>query len=85
MTMKRIHINQAVIRKNHKTERNDAVSTGNSSKWKQYGREGRIPGPSILVCAGPGSTRKPFSLGARVRIRTACEVPIIVGQEDGWS
>lgn len=78
MTLKRIHVNQAVIRRNHKTGSNDPVLTVKSSKTNRYAHEVEILGPSKLVYAGPGGVRKPLSCGARVWIETESDVLIRV-------
>jgi hypothetical protein len=74
MTITRVHVNQSVIRRNHKTGADEPVLTVKSGKSNRYAHEVEILGPSRLVYAGAGSARKPLSCGARVWIETEAEV-----------
>lgn len=67
---KRIHINQHVIRANHKTGANDPPITVKTYSANCYGHEVRIEGPSTVVY----SPTKALSCGARVWVETEAEV-----------
>ena len=68
--MKRIHINQHIIRRNHKTGEREPVITVKEGKSNEYAHAVEINGPSKLVY----SPDKPLSCGARVWIETDSEV-----------
>lgn len=68
--MKRIHINQHIIRRNHKTGEREPVITVKEGKTNEYAHAVEINGPSKLVY----SPDKPLSCGARVWIETDSEV-----------
>lgn len=74
MTVTRVHVNQAIIRRNHKTGGDEPVLTVKNGTSNRYAHEVEIMGPSRLVYAGAGSARKPLSCGARVWIETDAEV-----------
>lgn len=81
MTKHRIHVNQAVIRANHKSGENKPVLTVKSGKLNRYAHEVVILGPSRVVYAGGGSGRKPLSCGARVWVETESEL-ILTGESN---
>ena len=68
--MKRIHINQHVIRANKKNGTNDPVITVKDSKRNVYADRVEIGGPSTVIY----SPDKPLSCGARVWIETTAPV-----------
>lgn len=70
MALKRIHVNQAVIRRNLKTGASDPAITVKTSTANRYAREVEILGPARLVSASPETGRKPLSCGARIWIET---------------
>ena len=76
--MKRIHINQHVIRKNQKTGERNPVITVKEGRTNRYAHSVEINGPSRLVY----SPDKPLSCGARVWIETESEV-VLAGKEGG--
>jgi len=67
-----IHVNQHVIRSNHKTGSREPVITVKQGKKNTYAHEVEILGPSRVVY----SPDKPLSCGARVWIETTSEVDI---------
>jgi len=67
-----IHVNQHVIRSNHKTGVLEPVITVKQGKKNTYAHEVEILGPSRVVY----SPDKPLSCGARVWIETTSEVLI---------
>lgn len=67
-----IHINQHVIKRNHKTGEREPVITVKTYKDNQYGHFVRINGPCILRYE-PDS---PLSCGARVWIETESPVEV---------
>ena len=81
MTKHRIHVNQSVIRANHKNGENKPVLTVKSGKLNRYAHEVVILGPSRVVYAGDGSGRKPLSCGARVWVETESEL-IVRGEPE---
>jgi hypothetical protein len=81
MAVTRIHVNQAVIRSNHKTGSNAPVLTVKSGRSNRYAHAVEILGPSRVVYAGQGSGRKPLSCGARVWIETDAEVLLTGGTD----
>jgi hypothetical protein len=64
--IKRIHINQHVIRSNKKNNKDDPVITVKTSKENYYAEEVVIKGDSKVVY----SPDKPLSCGAKVWIET---------------
>lgn len=68
--IKRIHINQHVIRANKKNNESNPVITVKCSKGNFYGHEVEIGGPSKVVY----SPDKPLSCGAKVWIHTHADV-----------
>ena len=68
--LKRIHINQHIIRSNKKHNLNEPVITVKSSKSNNYAHEVEIKGPSKVIY----SPNKPLSCGAKVWIETTAEV-----------
>jgi hypothetical protein len=70
--LKRIHINQHVIRSNAKTGENKPCITVKTSNSNTYGSSVRILGESTVVY----SPDKPLSCGAKVWIETNAEVEI---------
>ena len=73
MSIKRIHVNQHIIKSNKKHNRKDPVLTVKTSKANTYGHEVVIHGPSKVVY----SPDKPLSCGARVWIETESKVDVI--------
>lgn len=67
-----IHVNQHVIRSNHKTGNRGPVLSVKQGKKNTYAHEVEILGPSCVVY----SPDKPLSCGARVWIETTSEVII---------
>lgn len=80
MTLTRIHVNQAIIRRNLKTGDDEPTLTVKSGKSNRYAHEVEILGPSRLVAARRG--RNPLSCGSRVWIETNSEV-ILHRDDDG--
>ncbi len=72
MTIKRIHVNQHVVRKNNKTGEREPVLTVKEGKKNTYGHSVTVHGPSKVVY----SPDKPLSCGARVWVETTAEVEI---------
>tara|TARA_B100000886_G_scaffold43032_1_gene26403 strand:+ start:518 stop:742 length:225 start_codon:yes stop_codon:yes gene_type:complete len=72
MVKKRIHINQHVIRSNHKTGERKPCITVKTSKSNDYGHSVEILGDSKIVY----SPDKPLSCGAKVWIETTADVVI---------
>ena len=68
--MKRIHVNQHVIRSNKTKGLENAPITVKSGKKNVYGKSVSISGPSQVVYQ-PG---KPLSCGARLWIETTSDV-----------
>ena len=68
--LKRIHVNQHIIRSNKKHNLNEPVTTVKSSKSNNYAHEVEIKGPSKVIY----SPSKPLSCGAKVWIETTAEV-----------
>ena len=73
MGIKRIHVNQHIIKSNKKHNRKDPVLTVKTSKTNTYGHEVVIHGPSKVVY----SPDKPLSCGAKVWIETQNRVETI--------
>ena len=67
-----VHVNQHVIKKNHKTGGREPVLTVKTYKSNQYAHEVSIKGDSKVVY----SPDKPLSCGARVWIETQSPVEI---------
>ena len=65
-----IHINQHVIKSNHKNNKRDPVITVKTYKSNNYGHQVDILGPSKVIY----SPDKPLSFGAKVWIETDAEV-----------
>jgi len=61
-----VHVNQHIIRANHKTGARDPVLTVKQGRTNRYAHEVRIDGPSKVVY----SPDKPLSCGARVWIES---------------
>ncbi len=72
MTIKRIHINQHIIRRNAKTGDREPVITVKEGKKNTYGQSVTVHGPSKVVY----SPDKPLSCGAKVWVETAAEVEV---------
>jgi len=68
--LKRIHINQHIIRRNKRTGENEPPITVKTSKSNDYFHSVEIDGPSKLVY----SPDKPLSCGARLWIETYSDV-----------
>jgi hypothetical protein len=71
--LKRIHINQHVIRANAKNGTDDPVITVKTSIGNDYAHEVHIDGPSTVVY----SPDKPLSCGAKVWIETTSVVELV--------
>ena len=69
----KIHINQHVIKSNHKNNKKDPVITVKTYKSNNYGHQVDILGPSKVIY----SPDKPLSCGAKVWIETDSEVIVI--------
>ena len=69
----KIHINQHVIKSNHKNNKRDPVITVKTYKSNNYGHQVDILGPSKVIY----SPDKPLSCGAKVWIETDSEVIVI--------
>jgi hypothetical protein len=72
MTIKRIHVNQHVIRRNKKTGERKPVITVKEGKSNTYGHSVTVHGPSTVVY----SPDKPLPCGAQVWVETTAEVDI---------
>ena len=70
--MKRIHVNQHIIKRNNKTGEREPVITVKEGRKNTYARSVEILGPSRVVY----SPEKPLSCGAKVWIETDAEVKI---------
>jgi hypothetical protein len=68
--MKRIHINQHIIRSNHKTGERNPVITVKEGRNNTYAHSVQVNGPSVVVY----SPDKPLSCGAKVWIETDADV-----------
>ena len=69
----KIHINQHVIKANHKNNKRDPVITVKTYNSNNYGHQVDILGPSKVIY----SPNKPLSCGAKVWIETDSEVIVI--------
>ena len=67
---KRIHVNQHIIRKNHKTGEREPVLTVKTYKDNTYCHEVLVDGPCKVIY----SPDKPLSCGALVWIETEHEI-----------
>ena len=72
----KIHINQHVIKSNHKNNKRDPVITVKTYNSNNYGHQVDILGPSKVIY----SPDKPLSCGAKVWIET--ESKVIIKQID---
>ena len=70
--MKRIHINQHIIKRNSKTGQREPVITVKEGRTNTYAQSVEILGPSKVVY----SPEKPLSCGAKVWIETDAEIKI---------
>lgn len=68
--IKKIHINQHVIRANKKNSTNEPVITVKTSKSNNYAKEVEILGKSKIIY----NPDKPLSCGAKVWIETKAKV-----------
>jgi len=68
--IKRIHVNQHIIRKNHKTGEREPVLTVKTYKDNTYCHEVLVNGPCKVIY----SPDKPLPCGAKVWIETNHEV-----------
>ena len=71
--MKRIHINQHVIRRNKKTGEREPVISIKEGRTNTYAQGVKILGPSEVVY----SPDKPLSCGAKVWVQTDADVEVI--------
>lgn len=67
-----VHVNQHIIRQNHKTGEREPVLTVKTYKSNQYAHSVRIDGPCRVVY----SPDAPLSCGARVWIETDSPVEV---------
>ena len=67
-----VHVNQHVIKRNHKTGERNPVITAKTYKDNKYGREVTISGPCKVIYRPD----KPLSCGAKVWIETESEVEV---------
>jgi hypothetical protein len=75
--LKRIHVNQHVIRDNLKTVANAPCVTVQTYKGPQYGhRVDVLDKEGNVICSVVQQIEKPLSCGARVWIETEAEVAI---------
>ena len=72
MIKKIIHVNQHVIKKNHKTGEREPVITVKTYKDNRYAKEVYVDGPCKIIY----SPDKPLSCGAKVWIETQANVRI---------
>mgnify|MGYP003139025580 FL=1 len=72
MIKKIIHINQHVIKKNHKTGEREPVITVKTYKDNRYAKEVYVDGPCKIIY----SPDKPLSCGAKVWIETLANVEV---------
>jgi hypothetical protein len=70
--MKRIHINQHIIKRNAKTGNREPVITIKEGRTNTYAHSVEILGPSKLVY----SPDKPLSCGAKVWIETDADIKV---------
>jgi len=70
MAVKRIHVNQHVIRANAKHGTNEPVLTVKQGRTNRYAHEVKILGSSSVIY----SPDKPLSCGAKVWIQTDADV-----------
>ncbi len=75
---KRIHVNQHIIRKNHKTGEREPVLTVKTYKDNTYCHEVLVEGPCKVIY----SPDKPLSCGARVWIETEHEITCLNTKEE---
>lgn len=68
-----IHVNQHVIKHNHKTGERNPTLTVKTGRTNTYAHEVVINGPSKVIY----SPDKPLSCGAKVWIETQSEIEII--------
>jgi len=71
--LKRIHVNQHVIKANRKNGRTDPCITVKTYKGNRYANEVRILGPSEVVYR----PEQPLSCGAHIWIETKADVELI--------
>mgnify|MGYP003149797697 FL=1 len=72
MIKKIIHVNQHVIKKNHKTGEREPVITVKTYKDNRYAKEVYVDGPCKIIY----SPDKPLSCGAKVWIETLANVEV---------
>ena len=68
--LKRIHVNQHIVRSNKKNGTNKPVITVKTSKSNDYAHQVEVLGPSKVIYRPD----KPLSCGAKVWIETTAEV-----------
>ncbi len=71
--LKRIHINQHILKHNYKTGERQPVITCKTYKTNEYAHEVEIEGPSKVVY----SPDKPLPCGARVWVETTAPVRLL--------
>lgn len=72
-TIKRIHVNQHIVRANIKADTDEPSCTVQWRGKSYVGRDVVIRGPSTVM----QRMQKPLSCGARIWIETRCEVEIL--------
>ena len=75
--LKRIHINQHIIKRNKKQGENKPVITVKTYKDNTYAHEVEILGPSKVIY----SPDKPLPCGAKVWIETESEIVTIINHK----
>lgn len=71
MTIKRIHVNQHVLKSNSKHDQKEPIFTVKCSNRNHYGHRVKIEGPSEVVYG-----LKPLSCGAKAWIETTSPVEV---------
>jgi len=77
--LKKIHVNQHVIKRNRKTGEREPVFTCKTYKSNDYGHEIVIHGPCRIVY----SPDKPLSCGAHVWIETEADTEVLLDKATG--
>lgn len=75
-TLKRIHINQHVLKKNSRDGENEPVVTCKNSKDNEYGHEVEIYHEDVLVASVIYRPDKPLSCGAKCWVETKERVEV---------
>lgn len=77
--IKKIHVNQHMIRKNRNDNEDNPIFTVKSGKENHYGHEVLFLGPGKLVY----SPCKPMSCGAVAWLETTATVKVLLRDKDG--